>query len=232
MIDGPTRIAGHLAVPSAVDDETAVPGIVVIHEAFGLTDDIVRIADRMADRGYLALAPDLFSWGPTVRCLVAAFRSLWRGHGRAVADVDACRRHLLARPDCNGRVGVVGFCLGGGFALLAARRGYDVAAPNYGHLPRGLPGALRDACPVVASYGADDLGLAGAGDRLAAALRLADVPHDVKTYAGVGHSFMNRHDGWARVVDRVPGVGYDQDTAADAWRRIDAFLDRHLRGAD
>ena len=64
------------------------------------------------------------------------------------------------------------------------------------------------------------------------ALRLADVPHDVKTYARVGHSFMNRHDGWARVVDRVPGVGYDQDTAADAWRRIDAFLDRHLRGAD
>jgi carboxymethylenebutenolidase len=230
-IDGPTPITGHLSLPAAADAHTPAPGVVVIHEAFGLTEDIVRIADRMADRGYVALAPDLFSWGPTVRCLVAAFRSMWSGRGRALDDVDACRRHLLARPDCTGRVGVIGFCMGGAFALLAAGRGYDVAAPNYGQLPRDLPGAFDDACPVVASYGADDLGLVGAGDRLAAALRLADVPHDVKTYTGVGHSFMNRHDGWIRVVDRVPGIGYDPDAAADAWQRIDAFLDRHLRGA-
>jgi carboxymethylenebutenolidase len=231
-IDGPTRIAGHLSVPAGMEADTPAPGVVVIHEAFGLTDDIVGIADRMAGRGYLALAPDLFSWGPTVRCLVAAFRSMWRGHGRALADVDAARHHLVARPDCTGRVGVIGFCMGGAFALLAAGQGYDVAAPNYGQLPRDLPATLRDACPVVASYGADDIGLAGAGDRLAAALRLADVPHDVKTYAGVGHSFMNRHDGWPRAIDRVPGIGYDPDAASDAWRRIDAFLDHHLRGAD
>jgi carboxymethylenebutenolidase len=228
-IDGPTHITGHLGLPSAATGDARVPGVVVLHEAFGLTDDIIRITDRIVGRGYIALAPDLFSWGPTFRCLVAAFRSMRRGHGRALADVDACRRHLLGRPECNGRVGVVGFCMGGAFALLAAGRGYDAAAPNYGVLPRGLPDALQDACPVVASYGADDPVLASAGDRLAAALRLADVPHDVVTYAGVGHGFMNHHDGWMGVIDRVPGIGYDSDAASDAWRRIDAFLDRYLR---
>ena len=227
-IDGPSPLDGHLAVPAhATDGE--VPGVVVLHEAFGLTPDIVAMADRLAVRGYLALAPDLLSWGPTARCLVTAFVGMLTGRGRTVEDVDAARRHLVARPDCTGRVGVIGFCLGGAFALLAAGRGYDAAAPNYGQLPRHPAEVLLGACPVVASYGGRDVGLRGAAGRLAATLTGLDVPHDVKEYPEAGHSFMNQHTGWLAHLERMPGVGYRGDNAADAWRRIDAFFDEHLR---
>lgn len=227
-IDGPSPLDGHLAVPA---DTTGgpVPGVVVLHEAFGLTPDVVAAADRLAGRGYLALAPDLFSWGATARCLVTAFAGVLTGRGRTVEDVDAARRHLLARPDCTGRVGVIGFCLGGGFALLAAARGYDAAAPNYGQLPRDPAEVLRGACPIVASYGGRDVALRGAAGRLSATLTGLGVPHDVKEYPDAGHSFMNHHTGWLAQLERVPGVGYRGDDAADAWRRIDAFFDEHLR---
>jgi carboxymethylenebutenolidase len=228
-IDGPGPLEGHLAVPADAAGGR-VPGVVVLHEAFGLTPDIVTLTDRLAARGYVALAPDLFSWGATARCLATAFVGMLTGRGRTIEDVDGARRHLVARPDCTGRVGVIGFCLGGGFALLAAGRGYDVAAPNYGQLPRHLAEVLRGACPIVASYGGRDVGLRGAAGRLAATLTGLDVPHDVKEYPEAGHSFMNRHTGWFAHLDRVPGVGYRGDDAADAWHRIDAFFDQHLRG--
>lgn len=227
-IDGASPLEGHLAVPADAANGR-VPGVVVLHEAFGLTQDIVTMTDRLAARGHLALAPDLFSWGVTARCLVTAFVGMLTGRGRTVEDVDAARRHLVARPDCTGRVGVIGFCLGGGFALLAAGRGYDAAAPNYGQLPRHPAEVLRGACPIVASYGGRDVGLRGAAGRLAATLTGLKVPHDVKEYPDAGHSFMNRHTGWLAHLERVPGVGYRGDDAADAWQRIDAFFDEHLR---
>jgi carboxymethylenebutenolidase len=120
-------VPGHLARPAG---DGPWPGVVVIHEAFGLTDDIREWADRLAGAGYLALAPDLFAWGATVRCLLGAFRSLNAGRGRAFDDIDSARAQLLNDDDCSGSVGIIGFCMGGGFALLAASRGFDVAAPN------------------------------------------------------------------------------------------------------
>jgi carboxymethylenebutenolidase len=219
----------HLAVPAVGSGPW--PGVVVLHEALGLTADIRQHADRLAAAGYLAVAPDLFSGRGLVRCLKQTFASLSRGEGPAVDDVLRVREWLLQRSDCSGRVGVIGFCMGGGFALLLASRGFDVSAPNYGPLPRDLS-ALDGACPVVASYGArDHMMPKGIGAELESALRARAVPHDVKTYPGVGHSFLNRHGaGPFAVLERVAALHYDEDVAQDAWDRILRFFDEHLRG--
>ncbi len=127
------------------------PGVVVVHDALGLSDDIRAITDRFATAGYLALAPDLFSRGGMVRCVKSVFSQLYSGSGRAFDDLDAARTLLSDRDDSSGKVGVAGFCMGGGFALVAAARGFDASAPYYGDLPKDT--ALAGACPVVASFG-------------------------------------------------------------------------------
>lgn len=156
------------------------PAVVVVHEAFGLTDDTRQQADRLAVGGYLALAPDLFTAGGPVRCLRSTFRALGRREGAAFDDLEAARSWLVRRPDCTGTVGIVGFCMGGGFALVAATRGFHASAPNYGQTPQDLERVLQGACPVVASYGGRDRTLPGAAQRLNGALTSLAVEHDVK----------------------------------------------------
>ena len=99
--------------------------IVVVHEAFG-TNDVTRAH---------------------VSRLTATFRSLGSVQGRAYSDIEAAHQLLIARPDCTGRVGVIGFCMGGGFALMTATRGFDAPSANYGMLPKDLEIALAGACP-------------------------------------------------------------------------------------
>jgi carboxymethylenebutenolidase len=222
----PGGIDAHLAIPPIGDGPW--PGVVVLHESFGLNDDIRQQADRLAAAGYVALAPDLIgSW----RCLLATFRALSVGRGKAFDDIDATRRALAAREDCTGRVGVIGFCMGGGFALASASRGFDAAAPTYAHLPKDLDGVLRGACPVVASYGAKDRMMPrGTAAKLESALARAGVERDVREYPGAGHSFLNRHDlGPGGALLRVAGVGYDAAAAEDAWGRILRFFAAHLQ---
>ena len=224
------HLDGYLAIPPVGTGPW--PGVVVLHEAFGLNDDIRQHADRLAAAGYVAVAPDLFSAGGRLRCLRSTFRSLLDGEGPAFDDIEAVRAYVAGRPDSTGRVGVVGFCMGGGFALQAAARGFDVSADNYGVFPRAktLEEVLEGACPVVASYGRRDRGLPGAARRLESALTAAGVEHDVEEYADAGHSFMNRlNTGPFTVLQRVAGLDYRHPAAEDAWRRILVFFDRHLR---
>nr|WP_280461090.1 dienelactone hydrolase family protein [Nocardia carnea] len=221
-------LPGYLSVP---EGGGPWPAVVVVHDAFGLSDDIRRIADRFAAHGYLALAPALFRRGNRVGCVVRTFRALAAGDGDAVDDIVAARDHLAADPRCTGRVASAGFCMGGGFCLLLAPRGvFDATAPNYGVAPRGLD-ALRDACPTVASYGARDRMLPGAAAKLEKVLTEGGVPHDVHEYPGVGHSFMNNWPTPAplRVVERTAGLAYSEPESEDAWHRITAFFDAHLR---
>ena len=219
-------LRAHLAEPTGTGPW---PGVVVLHEALGLTRDVRGITDRIAQRGYLAVAPDLFTDGGLLRCLKRVFTDLTRGSGRAVEDVLAVTAWLRERPDCTGKVGVVGFCMGGGFALLVSARGVDVVAPNYGPVPTDL-GALDGACPVVASYGARDRFMPRRiGPELSAALAERGVEHDVKTYDGVGHSFLNRH-GPFEALEKVLGLQYDETVATDAWQRIFRYFDEHLHG--
>lgn len=224
------ELDAHLAVPPLGTGPW--PGVVVLHEAFGLNDDTRQQADRVAAAGYIALAPDLFTAGGAIRCLKSTFSALFSGSGAAYGDIEASRSFLAAHPDCTGKVGVIGFCMGGGFALMAAGRGFDAAAPNYGALPRNPHEVLRGACPVVASYGKRDLGLRGAAAKLEQVVTELDVVHDVKEYAGAGHSFLNRHNaGPLTVLERVAGFSYHQPSAEDAWRRILQFFDAHLRAS-
>ena len=224
-----SALHAHVAAPPAAAGGGSWPGLVVLHEAFGLTDDIREIAGHLAAAGYLAAAPDLYSDGGARRCLVGTFRALVSGRGKALDDIEATRAWLAARPDCTGRVGVIGFCMGGGFALLTAARGFGAASSSYGALPKDLDGALRGACPVIGSYGAGDRGFRGAAGRLEGALRRAGVEHDVKEYPEAGHSFMNRHGlGPAAPVLRVAGIGFHQPSAEDAWGRILRFFEHHL----
>lgn len=225
-------LPGYLAVPSGpISSGTAPwPAVVVLHEVFGLTDDIRKQADRFAEHGYLALAPDLFGWGNTARCLVASFRTMLKGDGRIFDDVEGARRFLADRDDCSGQVGVIGFCFGGGLALLTAPNGFAASAPNYGHLPKDPLKRLADSCPTVASYGAKDRQLKGAASKLEAALTELGVEHDVKEYPTAKHGFLFKHTGkqaWSEPLM----VAYDEAAADDAWQRIFGFFDNHLRGA-
>jgi carboxymethylenebutenolidase len=221
------ELDAHLAVPPVGDGPW--PGVVVLHESFGLTDDIRQQAGRLASAGYLALALDLYTAGGMARCLRATFRSLLSGHGKALEDIEAGRACLAAREDCTGSVGVVGFCMGGGFALLTAGS-FDVAAVNYGALPDEIDEVLSGACPIVASYGRKDRLLPGSPARdLEAALERQGVDRDVKEYPGAGHSFLNRHPfGPGGALLRVAGVGYHGPSAEDAWGRILSFFDARL----
>lgn len=226
---GPVR--GHLALPPA--GAGPVPGVLVLPEAFGLNDDIRAHADRLGAAGYIAFAPDLYAWGRKLRCVASTFANLARGSGRAFDDIEAGRAWLAAHERSTGRVGVIGFCMGGGFALaLAPRGGYGAAAPNYGLVPKDAGRLLADACPVVGSYGARDWMMKGHATRLETALAAAGIAHDVKEYPDTGHSFLNHHTGMAATLDGVLRTGYSPASADDAWARILSFFAEHLQGAD
>jgi carboxymethylenebutenolidase len=224
------ELSGYHAAPA--DGDGPWPGVVVLHEAFGLTADIREQADRFAAAGYLALAPDLYTAGPRLRCVRKAFGDLLARRGRTWAAIDAARAWLAGQEACTGKVGVIGFCMGGGFALVAAAK-YDFAAAsvNYGYVPRRAAEVLAGACPIVASYGKRDLMLRKAATKLDRVLDELDVPHDVKEYPDVGHGFLGRHEPPLPVVmlsKIMMSYGYDAVAAEDAWTRILGFFGEHL----
>jgi carboxymethylenebutenolidase len=220
------ELGGYLAQPRG---DGPFPGVVVIMDALGLSDDIRVQADRLAAEGYLAFAPDLYS-GRGLKCVMATVKASRDGKGEAYADIEAARHLLAEREDCTGRIGIIGFCMGGGFALLsAAKSDFHAASVNYGEVPEAAA-RLAGACPIVASYGARDRTLPGRADRLEAALESLNVAHDVKEYPNAGHSFMNRiSTGPFGPAVKFLGFNYEHDAAEDAWRRIGDFFEQHLR---
>lgn len=216
-------VPAYLAVPGTPGPW---PGVVVIHEAFGLTDDIRAITDRFAAEGYIAAAPDLLANGNRIACLVRVARSMSTGTGEAAEQITAVREWLASRDDCTGKVGIAGFCMGGGFAIVMASSGFDASAVQYGRLPKNLQAAVAGSCPMVASYGELDGSLRGVAGTLGTALATAGVEHDVKEYPEAGHSFMNHSEvpAWMRPVSRTMNSGYVDTAAADAWDRILAMF--------
>src|SRR3954451_21643952 len=95
------------------------PGVVVVMDALGLSDDIKAQADRLAAGGYLAFAPDLYS-GRGLCCVLGTLRASGSDQGPSYGDLKAAQDPLPAREDCTGRIGIIGFCMGAGFAVQAA----------------------------------------------------------------------------------------------------------------
>jgi carboxymethylenebutenolidase len=208
------------------------PGVVVIHDAAGVSRDLYSQADWLASEVFLALAPDLFYWANRWRCLFAAIRN----PAHPLPDLDATRAWLAAQEHCTGRTGVIGFCMGGGLALmLAADHAFSVASVNYGGLTKESRRALARACPIVGSYGAEDRwpGVRKVPEILELALTAGGIDHDIKVYPNAGHGFLNNHDPndlppVDKVIAKVVKAGYEESSARDARTRIITFFRTHL----
>jgi carboxymethylenebutenolidase len=230
------RLAAFLAQPDSADapDAAPHPAVLVVHEVMGLNDDIRRITSVFADNGYVALAPDLVGAGFKPLCIARFVQGMSKAAtGLPYREMAAFQDWLGRQPYVDeDRMGMAGFCAGGGFAILYASKGdrpLRAIAPFYGMLP--ADGSIIPAlCPTVASYGGRDSTLKGVAERLETGLAEAGIPHDVKTYPDAGHSFMNQYTGvMGAIGPRMPmHVGFNEAAAIDAWARVLAFFGEHL----
>lgn len=222
------RMPAYLATPSS---DGRVPGVVVLHDVGGMSQDHRDQADWLAEAGFLAVAVDLYHRGGLLLCLRAIIRDAITRSGPTFDDIESARASLVTQPGCNGRIGVIGFCMGGGFTLmLVSGHGFSAASINYGgKLPADVDAFLTTACPVIGSYGAKDRWNQGVADELQRALERALIAYDVKEYPDAGHSFMNNHDSfWFRLL-RFVDIAYNESATLDARRRIAAFFHAHLQ---
>ncbi len=237
------------------------PGLVVVHEVFGLTPWLRQVADQLASKGYHCLAPDLFAgrihprftseaaervmplvWQLPVekRIVPGALRQAFKGHSKddieiaerlaalgqglewmppVLGDLRACLAALRARPECNGSVGAIGFCLGGklAFHLATVEPALSAAVVFYGAGPREQE-IERINCPVLGIYGEDDEYITKDVPRVAAAMARFGKTFEYEVYNRTGHAFA-----------RPGSKGYREERASEAWARTDAFLAKALQ---
>lgn len=214
---GSKPLNGYLAYP---EGDGPFPGVIVIHEIYGLNDNIRDIARRFADQGYAALAVDLFTSKNRAICMARfmgqmIFKSL---DNASLHHLKSALSYLAEQPcvDSN-RVGAIGFCMGGGFAIAWActDNRLKVIAPFYAGNPRPLAAVAR-ACPVVGSYPEQDF-TAKQGRRLDVTLDEYQVPHDIKIYPHAKHSFFNDQ-----------GASYNAEAAQDAWQRVLGYFQEQI----
>ncbi len=213
---------GYLATPAK--DMGLHPAIIVIQEWWGLNDWVKQQTQRFADQGYVALAVDLYRG--KVATTAEEAHELMRGmpEDRAIADLQGGFDYLSARKDVDPkRIGVIGWCMGGGYALMFVTAEPRLAAGvvNYGHLmtdPKTISGI---GVPLLGNFGEEDRGIPAADVHdFETALRKAGKSADFKVYAGAGHAFMNPNN----------KGGYVAEAASDAWKRIDRFFAERLHG--
>jgi carboxymethylenebutenolidase len=210
---------GYLALPPSGSG----PGLIVIQEWWGLTSHIASIVDRFAAEGFVALAPDLFG-GTTTHDAEEAQRLMSElPEARAARDLSGAVDYLLDRPEVTGdAVGVVGFCMGGGFVLsLAAQGGRRIAAavPFYGVVSE-LPDFSNLTAAVLGHYGEKDdfIPLDNVREMEAKMTEQSGRAPDIRLYPA-GHAFMND--------ENLLGT-YDPEQAQIAWDRTVEFLRREL----
>jgi len=218
--EGNGNIKGYFVKPANATGK--LPGVLVVHENRGLNPYIEDVARRLGTANFLAFAPD----GLTS---VGGYPGDDEKGGAAFAKVDkpkmtedfiAAARWLKARPDCNGKIGVVGFCFGGGIAnTLAVRMGADLnaAVAFYGGQPPAADVAKIKA-PVMLHYGSLDSRITGNWPNYEEALKANHVKYEGFVYEGANHGFHN---------DTTPR--YDEKAAKLAWQRTLDFFNQNLR---
>jgi len=209
---------GYLATPAGPGPH---PGVVVIHEAYGLNENIKDITRRFAEAGYVALAVDLFTDRNRAVCMARYMGAMLLGsvNRYGIDDLKAGLTYLAKNRTVDAkRLGAIGFCMGGGFAIAWACTDsrLKAIAPFYAANPRPLEVVSRRLCPVVGSYPEKDF-TANAGRALDKALDQNHITHDIKVYPNEGHSFFN---------DR--GRAYDKAAADDSWTRVLKFFGDQL----
>ena len=212
---GKEKASGFLAVP---DKPGQYPGLIVVHEWWGLNDWVKEQSEKLAEQGYVVLAVDLYR-GKTAADPSEA-HELMRGlpQDRAIRDMQAAYDYLAARKDVKpGRIASIGWCMGGGLALQLAIHQPRLAAVvvNYGALPTDPNDIQQIGAAVLGNFGADDKGITPADvQAFEKTMKGLNRRIDVKVYPGAGHAFENPNN----------TSGYRPEAAADAWKRTLAFL--------
>ena len=225
---GNGSIKGYLVRPFSADTREdaplKLPAILVVHENRGLNPHIEDITRRLALANFMAFAPDVLT-------SVGGYPGDDLRGGQLFAKVDNAKKTedfvasalwLKARPDCTGKIGVTGFCYGGGIAnTLAVRLGADLAAaaPFYGGAPPAAD-VPKIKAAILVHHGALDTRLAEAWPAYDAALTAAKVPHEGHIYPGAVHGFNN---------DATP-ERYNKAAADQAWQRTIEWFDKYVRG--
>ena len=205
--------------------EGATRGVVVVHEITGRQPEIDLVVERFAAAGYAGVAPDLFAQG-FVRCVARAIRDSGTGKGPQFDQLRRARAWLAERAGiAESRVGIVGFCLGGGFAL-AAGPGWGPVSANYGFVPTDE--ALAAGGPVIACYGGKDRMMRNEPPKLRERLDAVGREGEVHVFPSVGHSFLTEGSHWWSGMARRFDIGHDAVVAEEAWARILAFFDERL----
>lgn len=211
-------LSGYLARPQGGG---AYPAVVVIQEWWGLNDHIRDVADRFAEAGYVALAPDLYHGVSTSEPNEARKLVMELDMAAAVEEIGSAVDFLLAQDDVTGdAVGVVGFCMGGRLALMAAQSLPNIATaiPFYGS-PLTPGEAAAVTVPILGLYGGADAGIAENDVRaMESALQDAGTPVEIRVYAGAQHAFFND----------TRAESYNAEAAADAWQRTLEWLAQYL----
>jgi carboxymethylenebutenolidase len=218
---GNETVSGFLATP---EGKGPFPGVIAIHEWWGLDDWVKSQARALAKEGYVVLAPDLYRGKVTNKQEEAHQLMSGLPPDRAMRDLKAAYAYLQTRPDVQkDRIGAIGWCMGGRYALALATEEPTLAAAvaYYGAPPTDAQMIARIKAPVLGNYGAEDKGPSPEQVKeFEAAMKKAGKTIDVKIYPGAGHAFANENNPWK---------GFRPEAAKDAWARTVAFFKKHLQ---
>jgi carboxymethylenebutenolidase len=199
------------------------PAIIVIHEWWGLNDWVKEQASKLSDQGYEALAIDLYRGKVATTPDMA--HEIMRGvpEDRAKRDLHAAFEFLQLQPGVKkNRIGAIGWCMGGGYALDVALQEPTLAADviNYGHLATDPTALKKINAPILGLFGGQDQGIPPADvKKFGETLDKMGKKIDIKIYDDAGHAFENPNN----------KTGYRADDAADAWKRTLDFLSANLK---
>ncbi|MBL8165065.1 MAG: dienelactone hydrolase family protein [Anaerolineae bacterium] len=220
--DDGTELVGYLARPEA---EGVYPAVLMVHEWWGLNAEITEMADKLAEQGYVVLAPDTYRGSTTSLVPRAIFLRVSVPASRVNADMQAAYEYLVAQTDVDaGRIGVMGFCYGGGVALRHAVLNANIAATVnlYGDTiedPAAFGALLNpDAGPLLGIFGERDQQIPlSEVAAFEAALRQTAIEHTVTIYPEMPHAFVN--------PEGIAAGGAPRE----AWEQILAFFEAHLQ---